>query len=48
MADGLTKTKSCAALDRLLYTGVDATPVQQWIIRPAPGPPCPTTGPGGV
>lgn len=48
MADGLTKTKPCAALDRLLYTGVDCTPVQQWIVRPTKSSPCPTTEGGGV
>lgn len=49
MADGLTKAKSNDALERFLDTGVDNTPVEQWIIRaPLASTPRPTTGPGGV
>eukprot|EP00168_Porphyra_purpurea_P020863 TRINITY_DN895_c0_g1_i6.p1 TRINITY_DN895_c0_g1~~TRINITY_DN895_c0_g1_i6.p1 ORF type:complete len:1091 (+),score=259.84 TRINITY_DN895_c0_g1_i6:1132-4404(+) len=47
IADGMTKLKCGSALDCLLKTGIDATPVVQWIVRPAVGPPCPTTGEGG-
>lgn len=32
-ADGLTKPKLCKPLYELLRTGIDATPVAQWIIR---------------
>eukprot|EP00170_Pyropia_yezoensis_P001479 contig_6504_g1483 len=34
-ADGLTKPHHCAALERILTTGEDNQPVQQWIIRDA-------------
>eukprot|EP00168_Porphyra_purpurea_P016741 TRINITY_DN552_c0_g1_i1.p1 TRINITY_DN552_c0_g1~~TRINITY_DN552_c0_g1_i1.p1 ORF type:complete len:862 (-),score=144.43 TRINITY_DN552_c0_g1_i1:471-2858(-) len=48
IADALTKVSGCNALDALLRTGVDRTPVEQWIIRPALDPPCATTGVPGV
>jgi len=44
MADPLTKAHGCGALNELLRTGVDRTPVVQWVIRPPVHPPCPTTG----
>lgn len=48
MADAMTKLKCGSALDCLLRTGVDATPVAQWVVRPSVDPPCPTTGGRGV
>ena len=36
MADSLTKVKPSGALGLLLATGVDRTPVEQWVIRPGP------------
>lgn len=47
MADAMTKVKCGAALDCLLKTGVDATPVAQWVVRQPAGPSGPTTGEGG-
>jgi len=44
IADPLTKAHGCGALNELLRTGVDRTPVVQWVIRPPAHPPCPTTG----
>ena len=44
MTDPLTKAHGCGALNELLRTGVDRTPVVQWVIRPPTHPPCPTTG----
>eukprot|EP00170_Pyropia_yezoensis_P006154 contig_25038_g6173 len=44
MADAMTKLKCGSALDCLLKTGIETTPVAQWVIRPAVDPPCPTTG----
>jgi len=43
IADALTKVRGCGALDSLLRTGIDNTPVAQWVIRPPAVPPCPTT-----
>lgn len=48
MADAMTKLRCGGALDRLLSTGIDSTPVVQWVIRPPKVRPCPTTGGGGV
>lgn len=49
MADGFTKPKLNDALERFLDAGVDATPVDQWVLRaPMGSRPRPTTGPGGV
>jgi len=48
IADALTKVRGCGALDALLRTGVDRTPVVQWVIRPPLGPPCATTGKAAV
>lgn len=48
MADAMTKLKCGSALDCLIKTGIDNTPVAQWVIRPAIEPPCPTTGGRGV
>jgi len=44
IADALSKARGCGALDALLRTGVDRTPVVQWVIRPTLDPPCATTG----
>jgi len=44
MADSLLQAHRCGALNELLRTGVDRTPVVQWVIRPPTHPPCPTTG----
>ncbi|OSX76619.1 hypothetical protein BU14_0183s0011 [Porphyra umbilicalis] len=44
IADALRKARGCGALDALLRTGVDRTPVVQWVIRPTLDPPCATTG----
>jgi len=44
LADPLTKAHGCGALNELLRSGVDRTPVVQWVIRPPAHPPCPTTG----
>lgn len=43
-ADPLTKENGCHALDTLLRTGMDHTPVAQWVIRPSVDPPCLATG----
>lgn len=45
IADALTKENSNDALDKLIRTGLDKTPVQQWIIRTNTSS---TTGDGGV
>lgn len=37
-ADGLTKPHHCTALERIMSTGEDNNPVQQWIIRAAATP----------
>lgn len=47
VADGMTKLRCGGALDCLLKTGIDTTPVAQWVVRPAVGPLRPTTGGGG-
>lgn len=44
LADPLTKERGCLALETVLRTGTDRTPVVQWVIRPPAGPPCLTTG----
>lgn len=44
LADPLTKERGCPALETMLRTGTDHTPVVQWVIRPPAGPPCLTTG----
>lgn len=43
-ADPMTKTRGCPALETLLRSGVDHTPVVQWVIRPSVDPPCLATG----
>ena len=48
IADALSKVRGCGALDALLRTGVDRTPVVQWVIRPTLDPPCVTTGKAAV
>lgn len=48
IGDAMTKVKCGDALDCFLKTGIDATPVAQWVVRPPVGPPGPTTGDGGV
>lgn len=48
MADAMTKLRCGSALDCLLRTGVDATPVAQWVVRSPEDPPCPTTEGRGV
>lgn len=49
IADGLKKLKRNDALERVLDTGVDDTPVDQWVVRaPLDSSPRDTTGPGGV
>ena len=48
IADSLTKVKPSGALELLLATGVDRTPVEQWVIQPGTASPCPTTDIPGV
>jgi len=48
IADSLTKVKPSGALEPLLATGVDRTPVEQWVIRPGTASPCQTTEVPGV
>lgn len=48
VADGLTKPRTCTALDYMLKAGVDSTPLEQWVTRTGLCPPRPTTGPGAV
>lgn len=48
VADAMTKLRCGSALDCLLRTGVDATPVAQWVVRSPVDPPCPTTEGRGV
>jgi len=48
IADALSKARGCGALNALLRTGVDRTPVVQWVIRPPLDPPCATTGKAAV
>lgn len=44
MADATTRRKCDCALEFLIKTGIDTTPVAQLVIRPAVDPPYPTTG----
>lgn len=49
ISDAFTKRDGSPALETLLRTGVDATPVIQWVIRPPKvSSPCSTTGARGV
>ena len=48
ISDSLTNVKPSGALELLLATGVDRTPVVQWVIRPGTVSPCPTTEIPGV
>lgn len=46
MADGLTKPRSCPDLYSLLWTEVDASSVEQWIMRPGANTPTSDHGDG--